>query len=449
MTAFGEVQDYVERLTRSAHRRRCPTATWETEDYIDFDPAGGEGLVPIKVKLTIEGDQVALRPERARTRRSARSSTRASARPSPAVDRGHEDVLPRRPAELRLLPRRSRSTSGRRARSSTRLADRGHRLLLRALREDHERDLRAVVADHARARDGVLRSTSSTCSSAAATRAATTGRSSCGTTGWPAAGAAATAATAPTHVARVRRRPRRAAARGPGAAVARSSPRGHEIIADSGGPGQYRGGCGVEKGGTLTAGRGAPSCPTAATARARSRGASRAGCRRCRTACGSTAAPTTSASSARSSPTCRSTEGDAFTRPSAGGGGFGDPLERDPRRGARGRHRRLRVRSSAPRTDYGVVVRGDRRRARASTRSTRRPPSALRDEIARRAARLARRGRGGRRRAATATASSTCSTSCASYGVIVDWGTGELLERTTAQFRAMLGRRAAAFWPES
>ena len=33
------------------------------------------------------------------------------------------------------------------------------------------------------------------------------------------------------------------------------------------------------------------------------------------------------------------------------------------------------------------------------------------------------------------------------YGVIVDWATGELHERTTAEFREMLGRRAVAFWP--
>ena len=32
------------------------------------------------------------------------------------------------------------------------------------------------------------------------------------------------------------------------------------------------------------------------------------------------------------------------------------------------------------------------------------------------------------------------------YGVILDWGTGELLPRTTEQFRAMLQRRAAEHW---
>jgi len=32
------------------------------------------------------------------------------------------------------------------------------------------------------------------------------------------------------------------------------------------------------------------------------------------------------------------------------------------------------------------------------------------------------------------------------YGVILDWGTGELLARTTEQFRAMLERRAIRHW---
>jgi len=56
-TGFTEVQDYVERLTRQ-RIAELPDGTWETEDYIDYDPAVGEGLVPIRVKMTIEGDQV-------------------------------------------------------------------------------------------------------------------------------------------------------------------------------------------------------------------------------------------------------------------------------------------------------------------------------------------------------------------------------------------------------
>jgi N-methylhydantoinase B len=32
------------------------------------------------------------------------------------------------------------------------------------------------------------------------------------------------------------------------------------------------------------------------------------------------------------------------------------------------------------------------------------------------------------------------------YGVVLDWGTGELLPRTTEQMRELLRRRAAAHW---
>ena len=56
-TAFQEVQDYVERLTRQ-RVAEMPDGTWETEDYIDYDPSKGEGLIPVKVKMTIEGDQL-------------------------------------------------------------------------------------------------------------------------------------------------------------------------------------------------------------------------------------------------------------------------------------------------------------------------------------------------------------------------------------------------------
>ena len=57
MAAFDEVQDYVERLTRQ-RVAELPDGAWETEDYIDYDPDRGEGLVPIRVKMTIEGDQI-------------------------------------------------------------------------------------------------------------------------------------------------------------------------------------------------------------------------------------------------------------------------------------------------------------------------------------------------------------------------------------------------------
>ncbi|GAA2881886.1 N-methylhydantoinase B [Aminobacter niigataensis] len=55
--SFNEVQDYVEDMTRQ-RISELPDGTWETIDYIDVDPDEGEGLVPIKVKMTIDGDRV-------------------------------------------------------------------------------------------------------------------------------------------------------------------------------------------------------------------------------------------------------------------------------------------------------------------------------------------------------------------------------------------------------
>ncbi len=54
--AFQEVQDYVERAVR--HRlRELPNGSWSTTDYLDRDPSEKEGLIPIKIKLTIEDDR--------------------------------------------------------------------------------------------------------------------------------------------------------------------------------------------------------------------------------------------------------------------------------------------------------------------------------------------------------------------------------------------------------
>jgi len=57
LQAARECQDYVERITRS-RVAELPDGTWETVDFIDQDPDAGEGLIPIKVKMIIEGDQI-------------------------------------------------------------------------------------------------------------------------------------------------------------------------------------------------------------------------------------------------------------------------------------------------------------------------------------------------------------------------------------------------------
>jgi N-methylhydantoinase B len=134
---------------------------------------------------------------------------------------------------------------------------------------------------------------------------------------------------------------------------------------------------------------------------------------------------------------------DLFWRPSAGGGGFGDPLERDPDSVCDDVVDGY-VSVERARLDYGVVVEEvDRELAdyKVDPDATRRERAAIRDhregwlnedpeEIAARYRRgelsvldLVRR-----------------------YGVILDWGPGDLLPRTTEQFRSMLRRRMVPSW---
>ena len=55
--AFEECQGYVERIMRE-RLSRLPDGTWETVDYIDMDPTLGDGMIPVRVKMTIAGDRI-------------------------------------------------------------------------------------------------------------------------------------------------------------------------------------------------------------------------------------------------------------------------------------------------------------------------------------------------------------------------------------------------------
>jgi len=136
-------------------------------------------------------------------------------------------------------------------------------------------------------------------------------------------------------------------------------------------------------------------------------------------------------------------EGDAFTRPSAGGGGYGDPLLRyaeavkeDVADGY--------VTPEGARRDYGVVVcEVDAELAewdvdKDATEEERRTIRENRVSwVEADPEELAQRYRDGKvgtleliRR----------------YGVILDWGTGELLPKATEGFRTMLKRRVVPHW---
>lgn len=216
----------------------------------------------------------------------------------------------------------------------------------------------------------------------------------------------------------------------------------HSIAIDSGGPGKFRGGCGIQKGGILTDAEstvmsyccdrarsitwgidgGLPSIPhgvwlNKGTADERYLGSV--------------------FSSVPIQP------GDEFTRPSAGGGGLGDPLERNPedvlddvidgyvsvRRAER---------------DYGVVIEvGDPEldeytinesatvQVRAEIAANR---NAWLNEDPHAVAKQFRQGE------------LDMLDVIRRYGVILDWGTGELFEETTRQHRESMIRRSAQYW---
>lgn len=56
-TGLSAVQDYVERAVRQ-RLAALPDGEWETVDFIDRDPSGPEGMIPIRIKMTIRGDSV-------------------------------------------------------------------------------------------------------------------------------------------------------------------------------------------------------------------------------------------------------------------------------------------------------------------------------------------------------------------------------------------------------
>jgi N-methylhydantoinase B len=216
----------------------------------------------------------------------------------------------------------------------------------------------------------------------------------------------------------------------------------HQIGTDSGGPGRYRGGCGVEKGGTLTDSEasvmsyccdrarsitwgiegGLPSIPHGVWLNRDTENEKFLG---------------SIFSSVPVEP------GDTFFRPSAGGGGFGDPLEREPEAVLEDVIDGY-VSVGRAAEDYGVVIvpvdpELDKYEIDSSATAEKRDwiRANRANWLAEDPQTVADRFRAGElglldviRR----------------YGVILDWGTGELFAETTRQHRAQMIRRSAAHW---
>ena len=439
LTAFDEVQDYVERLTR---RRiaELPDGTWETEDYIDSDPNREEGLVPIKVRLEIEGDQI--RYDLSGSHPAVGTFLNAGfGSAMSGVAGGTKTFFPDVPlnsgfyraVDIHLGPEGSVVNapwpvavtgfcSGPYEKIMNAIFEIWSEIMPeRAIACSFNLEYLLVGGRDARSADRPFFMWYDWMVGGWGGRNGKDG-SNC---------------TSPVF--------------GVGLAVQplegqeRLSPvltSGHEILPDSGGPGRYRGGCGVEKGGTLTQAEdtvvsyccdrarsitwgingGLPSLPhgvwlNKGSGEERFLGA------------------------IFSNVPLR--EGDFFTRPSAGGGGFGDPLDRDP---AEVREDVADGYVSVERAlkDYGVAiveVDADLSDYEVDADATERERARIRAErvnwLSEDAEEIAGRYRSGELDVMDLVRQ---------YGVIVDWGTGELLPRTTQGFRDMLGRRAAAHW---
>ena len=439
MTAFREVQDYVEILTR---RRvaEMPDGVWETEDFMDYDPSIGEGLIPIKVKMTIEGDQ--LKYDLSGSHPAVGTFLNAGFGSAfSGVIAGTKTFFPDVPlnsgfyraVQVDLGPVGSVVNApwpiavtgfcaGPYEKIMNSIFELWSKLMPeRALACSFNLEYLLVGGRDARIEDKPYFMWYDWMVGGWGGRNGRDG-SNC---------------TAPIF--------------GVGLAVQplegqeRLSPvvtTQHAIRTDSGGPGKYRGGCGVEKGATLTAAErtvmsyccdrarsiawgiegGLPSLPhgvwlNPGTDKARFLGAA--------------------FSNVAIEP------GDMFTRPSAGGGGYGDPLERDPAsvcedvaEGYVSIERALK--------DYGVVVRvvdadlaeyAVDLEATASGRT--RIAGARVGWLAEDPEQVAKRYRDG---------DLDVLDLVRHYGVILDWGTGKLLPKTTETFRAMVQRRAASHW---
>jgi N-methylhydantoinase B len=439
LTAFQEVQDYVERLTRQ-RIAELPDGTWATEDYIDLDPSKEEGLIPVKVKMTIEGDQLSYDLTGSHpcigsfinaSFGSAFSGVIAGTKTffpdvplnsgfyrAVEVDLGPEGTVVNAPWPIavtgfcsgpyekimnsifelwsELQPERAIACSF------------NLEYLLVGGR-DARHDNRPIFMWY----DWMVG-------------------------GWGGRnGKDGSNATAPIFGVGLAVQPLEAQER-----LCPVLTTGHEILTDSGGPGRFRGGCGVEKGAHLREAEstvmsymcdrarsitwgiegGLPSIPhgvwlNKGTERERFLGAVFSGV---------TVGP-----------------GDVFTRPSAGGGGFGDPLARDPAAVCEDVADGY-VTVERARKDYGVVIRevdaelaqyevDEEETARERDRIAAERISWLEEEPES----VAERYRAGELDVRDLVRH---------YGVILDWGTGALLPKTTEQFRVMLGRRMVPHW---
>jgi N-methylhydantoinase B len=439
VAAMAGVQDYVERIVR--HRlTELPRGVWETVDYLDADPGHPEGLIPVALKMTIDEDGIHYDLNGSAPVVSTFLNSGYGATFS-ALYAGTKTFFPEAPlnsgfyrvVQADIGPEGTVVNAGW-PYAVTGFCSGPYEKLMNGIFEIWS----SVMPERAMACAFNLEYLL-----VGGKDARTPDRPYFMWYDWMAGGWGGrstkdgSGATAPVF--------------GPGLAVQpvegqeRLSPvltTEHRIVTDSGGPGRHRGGCGLEKGGVLTdcvgtvmsyccdrarsitwgIEGGLPSVPhgvwlNKGTENERFLGS---------TFSGVAVEP-----------------GDSFTRPSAGGGGMGDPLTREPSAVVEDViDGYVSIERAAK--DYGVVVTeidAELDRFEVDHTATRE----LRAHIA--ADRtgwldsdphdVARRYRTGELDVLDLVRR---------YGVIVDWGTGELHENTTGQYRELLRRRSAAGW---
>ncbi|WP_320668589.1 hydantoinase B/oxoprolinase family protein [Patulibacter defluvii] len=438
-TAFGAVQDYVERLTR-ARIADLPDGVWETEDHLDLDPGSDEGLVAVRLKMTIEGDEIhydlsgsdpAISSFLNSGAGVAFSGAIASAKtflPDIPLNSGFYravkvDVGPEGTVVNAGWPN---AVTGCVSGAYEKIMSAGFELWSqlmpeRALACCFNLEYLLVGGRDARRDDRPFFMWYDWMAGGWGGRHGKDGQN----------------ATSPVFGVGLAVQPLEGQER-----LTPVLTSVHEIIPDSGGPGRHRGGCGVRKGGTLTdvehsvmsyccdrgravtwgIGGGMPSLPhgvwlNRGSDRERYLGANFSG--------------------------VAVERGDRFERPSAGGGGLGDPLERDPAEVLEDVIDGYVTLGRAER-DYGVVVReidAELSQYEVDAEATERARAEQRVErvgwLDEDPEEIATRFRNGELDVLDLVRR---------HGVILDWGSGELLPRTTEQYRSLLRRRSAAQW---
>lgn len=438
LQAFKECQDYVERVAK--HKiAELPDGTWETVDYLDQDPDKGEGLIPIRVKMTIQGDHIHYDLSGTHHYIGCFLNSTESASLS-AVIAGTKTFFPDIPLNIGFfrvvtahLPENTVVNAPYPV-AVTGYCSGAYEKIMNAIYELWSQ----VMPERALACSfnleylliGGLDGRSPAKNFfmwydwMAGGHGGRNGKDGCN-------------CTAPLFGLGLSVQPCEGQER-----LSPVLTTGHSIACDSGGPGKYRGGCGVEKGGILLdsehtvmsyccdRGRsvtwgifgGLPSNPHSVRLNPGTAGERNLG---------------TIFSNVQVK------VGDSFTRPSAGGGGLGDPLERDP--GAV-----LEdvidgyVSVERARKDYGVVIQvidEDLCQYELVSEATEREREYIR---ANRRAWLAEEPETVRQKYLAGEIDQL--DLIRRYGVILDWQTNEFLPETTREFRAMLQKRSVSYW---